>query len=104
MPRTADLPGVEGEGVAPKRIKALDNACGKWRAVVAQRQSLTEEEVKARDKVLSLMHEHGVTKYHYYDDDDEKKLLCIEANEKVKLKAIKDEAESEADETDANDE
>ena len=94
MTKTDDLPGVEGEGVAPKRIKALDNACGKWRAIVAERQLLTEKECEARDKVLALMHEHGVTKYHYYDDDDEKKLLCIEANEKVKLKAIKDETET----------
>ena len=43
MAKTDDLPGVEGEGVSPKRIKRLDNAVALWRANVAGRQELTDK-------------------------------------------------------------
>jgi hypothetical protein len=90
MPKVEDLPGIEGEGVSPKRIKRLDNAVATWRANVAARQELTEKEVESREKVLTIMHAENVTRYHYYDEDDVKKLLILEGSEKVKLKAIKD--------------
>jgi hypothetical protein len=96
MARTEELPGVEGEGVSPKRIKKLDNAVAQWRASVAARQELTEKEVESRDKVLAMMHAEGITQYHYYDEDDEKKLLIIEGTEKVKLKALPKEGEGDS--------
>ena len=95
MARTEELPGVEGEGVSPKRIKKLDNAVAQWRATVAARQELIDKEGESRDKVLLIMRQEGVTQYHYYDEDDEEKLLVIEGTEKVKLKALPKEGEGE---------
>ena len=95
MPKQDDMPGIEGPGVAPKRIKKLDNAVAQWRATVAARQELTEKECESRDKVLAMMHAEGITQYHYYDEDDKKKLLIIEGTEKVKLKALPKEGEGD---------
>jgi len=83
---TTDLPGVEGPGVSNKRIVSLDNAIEKWRDIVTSRMSLTEKEIEARDRVLEVCHEKGVTKYNYRDNDVDKVLVVIPGKEKVKLK------------------
>src|SRR5580700_1466356 len=102
MAKTEELPGVEGEGVGPqKNIKALDNAVADWRSKVAERMALTEKEVEARNKVVSLMHKHNLTKYPYWETDDEKKLLVLDSTEKLKLtKAVEAEESETADDTD----
>jgi hypothetical protein len=88
MPNTTELPGVEGPGVSTKRIVALDNAIERWRDIVEQRMGLTEKEIQARDRVLEVCHEKGVTKYNYRDNDVDKVLVVIVGKEKVKLKNL----------------
>jgi len=90
---TQDLPGVEGEGVADRKIKSLDNAIADWRDAVKRRMALTEEEVAASAKVVDLMHKNALTTYPYYDDDDEKKNVVLEGTEKLRMKKVKAAAE-----------
>ena len=98
--KTEELPGVEGEGVSVKKIKRLDNAITAWRGFVEERMALTESEVAARDKVVSIMHEEGITKYPYWASDDEQKLVVLDKTEKLKLKNA---ASAEADESGKDD-
>ena len=84
--KTEELPGVEGEGVTPKKIKALDTAIDDWRAIVQKRMDLTEKEVEASQRVTDLMHKHGLTAYPYWVDDETQKLVVLEGKEKLKLK------------------
>jgi|SRR5580704_6875814 hypothetical protein len=102
MAKTEELPGVEGEGVGPqKKIKALDNAVSDWRSKVAQRMALGEQEVEARNKVVSLMHKHNLVKYPYWESDEEKKLLVLDSTEKLKLtKAVEADKSETADDND----
>lgn len=93
---------MTGEGIAPKKIKRLDNACDRWRELIAQRQAVLEEEVKARDKVVAIMHEEGIVCYPYFVDDDTRKLLILDSTEKLKLKKA-EETGSEPSDTDVND-
>jgi hypothetical protein len=102
MPRTEELQGIEGEGVAPKRIKRLDNAVEKWRSIVADRQALTEKEVEARDKCVEIMHQEGLKTYRYWDSDDDQKDLVLIGAEKLKLQKIKDVAEGSETDADAD--
>lgn len=102
MAKTDDLPEMTGDGVAPKKIKKLDNAIEAWRGFVEKRMELTESEVAARDKCIFIMHAEGLTKYPYWVSDDEQKLLVLESNEKLKLKnAVFDDGET-ADDTDVD--
>jgi hypothetical protein len=97
---TQELPGVEGEGVAVKRIKPLDNAIAEWRDAVAKRMTLTEDEVFTCAKVVELMHKYQLTTYPYYDDDDMKKNVVLEGSEKLKLKKVKEKKSSDDDDKD----
>jgi hypothetical protein len=97
---TQELPGVEGEGVAVKRIKPLDNAIAEWRDAVAKRMTLTEDEVSICAKVVELMHKYQLTTYPYYDDDDTKKNVVLEGSEKLKLKKVKEKKSSDDDDKD----
>jgi hypothetical protein len=92
MAKTDELPGVEGEGVAPqKRIKSLDNAIEEWRANVEKRMALTKKECESRQLVIDLMHKHSVTRYPWSNSDDEEKILRLDATEKLKLAKPEDE-------------
>jgi hypothetical protein len=101
MAKTEELSGMEGEGIAVKKIAALDKAVETWRAYVEQRMSLTEKEVEARDKCIALMHKHNVVCYRYWISDEEQKLLVLDSTEKLKLK--KADAADEPSKTDVED-
>jgi hypothetical protein len=98
--RTDDLPAMTGDGVAPVKIKALDNRVEKWREIVAERMAMTEKEVEARDAVIEVMREKGIQSYVWHDGDDTKRLVKLVAKEKLKLEKDK---YGEAPETDIND-
>jgi hypothetical protein len=89
---TPDLKGLpETPGVSPKKIVALDNAIEKWRSIVEKRMLLTKDEVAARDRVLEVMHEKGVTVYLYHDPQDaDKEVRIVAAKEKVSYKNPED--------------
>jgi len=99
MPRTEELSGLpDSPGVSPKKIIALDNAIEAWRAVVDKRMKLTEQECAARDRVLEVMHDRGVTTYLYHDTSDKDKLVeIIAGKEKVKFKNPEDKDDEEKD-------
>ena len=87
--KTADLPGVEGEGVARKRIKKLDEAIDVWRQLVTKRMALSDKESEAKEQVNAIMHAEGIEVYLYTDDGDvEKECVLVET---VKLRKVKDE-------------
>lgn len=97
MAKTEELPAMEGEGVAPKKIKKLDNAIALWRSIVEQRMTLTENEVLARQKVQDIMEAEKLTKYAYWVSDEEQKDVVLDETVKVKLTKHKEgAAEAEA--------
>lgn len=67
MPKQSDLPNVEGEGVAPKKIKAIDIAADEYVTIRDKRMAMTEKEVAARDKLVDLMKQNGLEVYFYSD-------------------------------------
>lgn len=71
MPRLKqnDLPAIEGEGVAPKKIKAIEVAADDYVEKRDTRMSWTEKEVAARNKLITLMKEHGLEKYRFGDEE-----------------------------------
>ena len=92
MAKTADLAGIEGEGVAPKSIARLDKAIGKWRGIVSERMSMTEKEADAKKVVNQIMHEENVSLYLYTDDGDvEKECVIVDSVKLRRRKTEKDE-------------
>lgn len=90
--KTEELPGVEGEGVSPKKIRALDTAIDAWRDLVEKRMALTKREVEARDKVIELMHKNALELYIYQTGDDEQKKVILDSKEKLSLKRVEESA------------
>ena len=86
MAKTDEIPGIEGEGVSPKKIKKLDNAIEKWRSFVGQRMAVLESEIEARNNVVAIMHAENLTKYPYWEDDETQKVVILDTTEKLKLK------------------
>ena len=73
------------EGLEPVRIPAIDKAAEKYEAIRDQRQSLTADEVEAKDDLLGLMKEHELTTYTY----DSKVVEVIHLDETVKVRPFK---------------
>jgi hypothetical protein len=59
-PRQQRLPHMDD----PK-IESLHNAALDYAEIRDERQKLTEREVKLKEKLIALMHEHGKKEYHY---------------------------------------
>lgn len=81
-PKQNDLPSIEGEGVAPKRIKEIDVAADNYVEVRDTRMTWTKKECDARDKAVALMQKHGLAAYQY--GDHEVKLKTGKLSVKVK--------------------
>ena len=64
MSRQMEIPGTER-----KKIPALETAIEEYRSVRDSRMLLTEQEVKAKDKLKKLMEKHGLTAYLWESDD-----------------------------------
>jgi hypothetical protein len=76
MPRTSDLPGISGKGVAPVRIKAVDAAAEEYVKVRDRRMGLTKKEVQAKQNLIDIIHanadkigsdDEGIMRYEYDD-------------------------------------
>lgn len=76
-----DLPGVEGEGVSQKKVKAIEEAFGDLLAAREKRMSHGEKEQAASAVLVQLFHRHNIKIYTY---DDKKYTLATV--EKIKLK------------------
>lgn len=91
MPKVIeDLPGIEGEGVAQKKIPAVTKAANRYVEVRDQRMALTDKEVDAKAVLLNAMHENGLTIYRF----DDYIVQIKEGKENVKVKSA-DDAESD---------
>jgi hypothetical protein len=75
-----DLPGVEGEGVSQKKIKAVEEAFGDLLSAREKRMSHGEKEQAASAVLVQLFHRHNLKVYTY---DDRKYTLA--QVEKIKL-------------------
>lgn len=102
MAKTDELSGIEGPGVSPVKNKRLDNAIAKWRGIVATRMDLTEQEVKAKEGVVGIMHELNIGLYRYQDDDDEVRVVILDTTEKLKFKKSVVEVDEDDDKKDGD--
>lgn len=73
---------MEGEGVAQKRIKALDVLGDKYVEARDNRQAAGEEEIVAKANLIAKMQELGIKVYRYGDHEID--LLEGKVNVKVK--------------------
>lgn len=73
---TPDLPGVEGPGVELVQIPEVNRAAADYFRKKEARCEMTPEEVKAKKKLMTLLHEHedkigrgadGVLRYNFED-------------------------------------
>jgi len=97
--RNQDLPGVEGEGVAPLKIQAIDKAISKYQKKKEARCLASPDEIAAKNEVRQLLHQHreglpvngdGLPFYRYDDRD-----YVLE--EKLKIRKVDDGSEDDDD-------
>lgn len=76
MAKTSDLPGITGKGVAPIRIKAVDDAAEEYVKIRDRRMGLTKKEVQAKTNLIDIIHKNaekigaddeGIMRYEYDD-------------------------------------
>jgi hypothetical protein len=91
--KNVDLPGVEGEGVSPKKVKAIDEAFDELISAREKRMAYGEKEGEASATLVSLFHKHKIRCYVF--DDKKYKLSAIE---KVKVAREEKEVEAESEE------
>jgi len=84
MARNDELPGVVGEGVAPVKIKTVDNAFEDLLAHRGKRMSSGVKEQEAAAVLTDLFHKHNLKCYYF----DEVKYV-LKGKEKI-VKAPKD--------------
>lgn len=82
-PTTEDLNGMEGPGVARRKIKPLEDAIDAWNSVKEKRMALTEKEAEAKAAVRLLMEKNEVAIYRYGEGDHEVVLVENVKNRKV---------------------
>jgi len=100
--KQTELP-IKGPGVAPVKIKALDDAAEKYVHARDRRMKLTEEEVEAKRDLIHLMHKNedklgrdgdGALRYKYEEENLVVELKPGDETLKVK-KAVEDDLEAE---------
>lgn len=89
MARNEDLPGVEGEGVSPVKIKAMDEAFDALLGARGNRMKWATKEKEAQTALIDLFHKTDL-KLYVFDD----RTYILADIEKVKLKP-KDEEDME---------
>lgn len=83
-PRQADLPSVEGPGISVPHIAEIEDIAEQYVSVRDQRMVLTTQEVEARGRLATVMHNHNLTRYPY----DGKIVICEPGKEKLKVKTV----------------
>lgn len=84
MPKQNDLPAIEGEGVAPKKVRAIEVAADEYVEIRDTRMGWTKKEVAARTKLADLMKKHELKSYKFSDHE----VVVIPGVDKIKVKAI----------------
>jgi hypothetical protein len=57
-PKQSDLPAIEGKGVAPIKIPAIDRLADKYIEMRDKRMAMTPEEVKAKQALIEALHKN----------------------------------------------
>jgi len=83
-PTTDDLPAMEGEGVARKKVKAVETASDNYVEARDNRMALTVKEVEAKIILIAKMKEHGIVEYVY----DDHKVILKPGKDNVKVRSI----------------
>lgn len=86
-PKIQELPGVEGPGVSPLKIKELDRLGDKMNDKLEERGKLSGEITKIEGQMAEIMQDRGISKYHWADKVMEIKLGKIH----VKVKTVRSE-------------
>jgi hypothetical protein len=84
-PKQDDLGGMTGAGVAPVKIKKLDNLGDKFIDLRDSKADLATQITACEKGIIELMKENGLTSYAFSDQIIELK----EASTHVKVKTIK---------------
>lgn len=58
-PAQDDLPAIEGPGVAPPRIRAIDKLADEYIEIRDQRVQMTPQEVAAKQNLIGALHKHA---------------------------------------------
>jgi hypothetical protein len=97
-PRTADLPGVEGPGVAPVSIPEIETLADEYVVARDRRMKLTEKEVDAKQKLSTALHKHadtigkneaGEIKYVYRGGEKDRRVITLKpSDEKLNVKDV----------------
>jgi hypothetical protein len=97
-PRTADLPGVEGPGVAPKSIPEVEALADAYVIARNNRQRLTDKEVAAKERLTEALKEHadeigrsaeGEIRYVYRGGEKDRRVITLKpSDEKLKVKDV----------------
>lgn len=92
-PKAQDLPGVEGEGVAPIKDKKLEQLGDEFIEIRDKKAELATELTGIETKILDRMREKGIEVFRF--GDQEMKLKPGKTH--VKVKTIKSEPEDGSD-------
>ncbi len=82
--KNQDLPGVEGEGVSRKKVKAVEIAADNYCDIRDKRMAMTEKEVDAKAVLIDKMKQHGLTVYVY----DDHRVEILPGKEKIKVRTV----------------
>jgi predicted ArsR family transcriptional regulator len=96
--RQTELPGVEGPGVAPKRIKMLERLADDYAEKRDDRIAASALETAAKKKLAEAVHQHeaeigkdpeGVIRYEYDGGTKSRRVILLKpAGEELKVKDV----------------
>lgn len=90
--KQAYIPGTE-----PPRIAAIDKLALQYKGIRDQRQELNLEEIKLKERLDKLMHEHNLKYYPVPDSDQE--VVLEPGEEEVKVRKRRKAADDAAEPT-----
>lgn len=82
--KQTDLPGVEGPGVSEPHVPEIEDIAEQYVDVRDRRMGLTKQEVEARGRLATVMHNHNLTRYTY----DGKVVICEPGKDKLKVRTV----------------
>jgi hypothetical protein len=84
-PRATDLPGIEGPGVAPVKIKELERLGDKFIEIRDEKAELASKLTKLEAQMAEIMEEHKLTKYQFSDQE----IAIKKGKVHIKIKSVK---------------
>lgn len=84
-PKPQDLPGVEGPGVSPVKIKELERLGDKFIEIRDDKAELARKLSKIEAQMAEIMTENGLSKYQFSDQE----MILKQGKVHVKIKTVK---------------